>query len=295
MPNDNQPPHDLTVSGSSIALWGINAQSPLAQHLQEQGHQLAPLPSDMATASGSSNIPPTVAAIVCLDKSGANPERADVAWQIVTNLRNQSPHLPILLLNEHGDDPQAAVKALGLGVFRYLEAPRDKEVLRWLGKALAANRGDMVVEKASKDWVEIEASASFDNAQRLDIYFENLIRSAKLSQDEVDDLTYALKEMVNNAIEWGCKEDPNKRFSVSCTVFATKAIIKIEDSGEGFDFKRFFANSDDEIAAKQKEREEIGKRPGGLGISLVRQMVDEIKFNQRGNVVLLTKHFRSDG
>jgi anti-sigma regulatory factor (Ser/Thr protein kinase) len=37
-------------------------------------------------------------------------------------------------------------------------------------------------------------------------------------------------------------------------------------------------------------RAEEGKRPGGFGILLTRNMVDDLLYNQRGNAVLFVKY-----
>ena len=38
------------------------------------------------------------------------------------------------------------------------------------------------------------------------------------------------------------------------------------------------------------KRAELGMRPGGFGMLIVRQIVDEVVYNERGNEVLLIKH-----
>jgi anti-sigma regulatory factor (Ser/Thr protein kinase) len=37
-------------------------------------------------------------------------------------------------------------------------------------------------------------------------------------------------------------------------------------------------------------REDQGRRPGGFGMLIVRQIVDELVYNERGNEVLLIKY-----
>jgi anti-sigma regulatory factor (Ser/Thr protein kinase) len=39
-----------------------------------------------------------------------------------------------------------------------------------------------------------------------------------------------------------------------------------------------------------QERIDAGLRPGGFGMLIVRQIVDELVYNERGNEVLLIKH-----
>ena len=40
------------------------------------------------------------------------------------------------------------------------------------------------------------------------------------------------------------------------------------------------------------ERADSGMRPGGFGMLIVRQIVDELVYNERGNEVLLIKHLK---
>jgi anti-sigma regulatory factor (Ser/Thr protein kinase) len=44
------------------------------------------------------------------------------------------------------------------------------------------------------------------------------------------------------------------------------------------------------VLASAEKRIELGLRPGGFGMLIVRQIVDELVYNERGNEVLLIKH-----
>jgi anti-sigma regulatory factor (Ser/Thr protein kinase) len=48
----------------------------------------------------------------------------------------------------------------------------------------------------------------------------------------------------------------------------------------------------DDHAAHAERRRRAGKRPGGYGIHIVRQLMDEVRYNEKGNVVIMTKFFR---
>ena len=64
--------------------------------------------------------------------------------------------------------------------------------------------------------------------------------------------------------------------------------MKVQDEGEGFATSELRDPTEDAEQVRS-ERSEAGKRPGGLGIHLLRNLFDEVLFNDRGNVVLLTK------
>ena len=48
----------------------------------------------------------------------------------------------------------------------------------------------------------------------------------------------------------------------------------------------------DDVMKTAVERAEDGLRPGGFGMLIVRQIVDELVYNERGNEVLLIKHLK---
>jgi hypothetical protein len=50
------------------------------------------------------------------------------------------------------------------------------------------------------------------------------------------------------------------------------------------------ANAPDDPLAHAEVRGQLGLRPGGFGMLMTRQMVDELIYNEKGNEVLLIKH-----
>ena len=71
-------------------------------------------------------------------------------------------------------------------------------------------------------------------------------------------------------------------------------IVYVHDPGSGFslDFLPHAAISNPENSPIQhvEVRAEAGKRPGGFGILMTRNLVDELLYNERGNAVLFVKY-----
>ena len=71
-------------------------------------------------------------------------------------------------------------------------------------------------------------------------------------------------------------------------------IIHIHDPGTGFslDFLPHAAisNPEDSPIRHVEVRAEEGRRPGGFGILLTRNLVDELLYNERGNAVIFVKY-----
>ena len=71
-------------------------------------------------------------------------------------------------------------------------------------------------------------------------------------------------------------------------------MYRLDDPGPGFDLNNLkhaaLNNPEEDPMAHMKAREEKGLRPGGLGLLLTQQMVDELVYNESRNEVVLIKY-----
>jgi anti-sigma regulatory factor (Ser/Thr protein kinase) len=116
------------------------------------------------------------------------------------------------------------------------------------------------------------------------------------SPHDRDNIASAFRELLMNAIEHGGGSDPDKRVQVTY-VRTTRAIIYlIQDPGKGFSFDSIahaaIANPPGEPAKHLEIRAEQGVRPGGFGIMLTRNLVDELIYSEKGNEVLFIKYLK---
>ena len=86
-----------------------------------------------------------------------------------------------------------------------------------------------------------------------------------------------LTEALSNAMLYGNAEDPEKRVRVEVCVGEADIRVRIRDEGNGFDPQ----GVPDPTAPPNLEK------PGGRGIFLMRQLLDEVRFNDEGNCVTL--------
>ncbi len=94
----------------------------------------------------------------------------------------------------------------------------------------------------------------------------------------------ALEEAVVNAIKHGNCLDCNKQVHVICRSTPEKIWIKITDQGQGFDLKAVPDCTDaDHIDC-----------PNGRGIMLMRNFMNRVEYNKKGNVVELEKRRGQD-
>ena len=90
-------------------------------------------------------------------------------------------------------------------------------------------------------------------------------------------LRVALSEALANAMLYGNKMDVNK--SVSITAEATDGIISVRVVDEGLGF-------DPDTVPDPTTPDRI-KRPDGRGLFLIRNLVDEVTFSERGNAICM--------
>ena len=98
-----------------------------------------------------------------------------------------------------------------------------------------------------------------------------------------------------NGIEHGGKNDPRKRVRASMLrteQFDHRAYSRSGQRVSRWTFcrtRRFRTRTDSPIRHVEVRAEE-GRRPGGFGILMTRNLVDELLYNERGNAVLFVKY-----
>jgi anti-sigma regulatory factor (Ser/Thr protein kinase) len=213
---------------------------------------------------------------------------------LVAELYHVRPAVKILILTPvatHAD----VVDSMRAHVFACFAAPLDYgEIATMAGNALLAkgwNDGIQVLSGA-EHWLTLRVSCHLLTAERLVRFMTEL--QSPLPSSERDLLIAAFREMLINAMEHGAGFDPDKVIEVTAARTARAIVYHLRDPGSGFrpgDLKHTTATSQPEaVIATAMHRAELGLRPGGFGMLIVRQIVDEVVYNERGNEVLLIKH-----
>jgi len=112
-------------------------------------------------------------------------------------------------------------------------------------------------------------------------WISELTSSLRVPQDQCDDIRVAVGEALSNAFRHGCRGGDHT-VGVYCQVENSVLVVEITDPGTGF--------NPDEVPAP-----EAGLlREGGLGIHLMRLIMDEVSytFDARGTTVRLVKRLQ---
>jgi len=132
-------------------------------------------------------------------------------------------------------------------------SPREKDVVLEVPSDLGA------IERAV-EYVLAQCEASRIEARRLRL-----------------NLRVGLSEALANAMLYGNEGDPKKSVRIEVTYGAYVIVARVTDEGQGFDPSRVPDPTTPECIA----------RPCGRGLFLMRTLLDEVHFNERGNSVTL--------
>ncbi|HSP90314.1 MAG TPA: ATP-binding protein, partial [Vicinamibacterales bacterium] len=106
-------------------------------------------------------------------------------------------------------------------------------------------------------------------------------------------LMTAFREMLTNAMEHGAGFDPEKVIRVTAIRTSRAIVYHFRDPGAGFTAdmldRSALSNTGADPAAHLDRRAALGLRPGGFGMLVAKQVVDEMLYNERGNEVMLIK------
>ena len=133
--------------------------------------------------------------------------------------------------------------------------------------------------------LEIPAGPEFVALARL-VVSAMASAETQLSDDRVDDLKIAVSEACTNAIEAHDASETDERVLVSCRADHERLEVCIEDRGSGFDV----SNLPEHPPLTDPERLKFER---GLGIPLIRALVDEVEFSSTGEgtaVRLVMRH-----
>ena len=126
--------------------------------------------------------------------------------------------------------------------------------------------------------IQIQIPSLAENIRIVESFIGNAKDKYSLDDDIYGNIMIAVTESVNNAILHGNKNDSKK--NVTLKLMFEDNIIKfiITDQGNGFDYHGL----PDPTAPENIDK------PGGRGIFLMRNLCDEVHFNQDGREVELS-------
>lgn len=126
---------------------------------------------------------------------------------------------------------------------------------------------------------------NIEDVSQLPAFVEDAVKASKLAPEMADSLNLALEEAVVNVIDYAYPEGVSGDVVIDVAVTESAITFTIIDGGKPFDPT---AKADVDINAGVEDRP-----VGGLGIHLVRQIMDDVRYERRGekNVLIMTKKY----
>ena len=216
---------------------------------------------------------------------------------LLAKLRSRKTR-PRVVVMTSDDTPETLLTAVRDQAFMYLHKPiSPPELLDTVREALKAPEpAPIEVVSTRPDWVELVVPCTHEAAERIHSVMAHLRTS--LDPELRESLAFAFRELLTNAIEWGGRLDPNRKVRIACLRTRRMLMYRIADPGPGFNIDDLphaaIGQPPGDPIAHMQVREEKGIRPGGFGLLMVRESVDELLYNEKRNEVVFVKYLDAD-
>jgi serine/threonine-protein kinase RsbW len=124
----------------------------------------------------------------------------------------------------------------------------------------------------------LNITSSSDNIRLVERLVEDVCDVFNLNEDNYGNILIAVTEAVNNAIYHGNEGNPEKYIKIGFESGGNNIKFSIADEGNGFDYNNLPDPTDPLYIDK----------PNGRGVFLMKNLADQVEFNNNGQQVLLT-------
>lgn len=213
---------------------------------------------------------------------------------LLQEMREIRPGVKCIVLARQST-PDKVIAALRAKVFGCFTPPFEVEEIVNLARGAASDSqwgDDIQVLSARPGWVSLRVNCRLITADRLLTFAKEL--SARLPSDTRQEMMYALREILMNAMEHGAAFNPEQVVELTAVRTGRSMVFYVRDPGAGFRRESLahaaIANPGGDLIGHIEKREEEGVRAGGYGLLLAEGTVDELIYSEIGNEVLLIKY-----
>ena len=114
-----------------------------------------------------------------------------------------------------------------------------------------------------------------DNIVIAEKLIDDVCKKFSVDEDFYGNILIAVTEAVNNAINHGNRQNPDKKVQVDFVERADRLSFSVQDEGEGFDHNALPDPTDPENLEKIS----------GRGVFLMKHLADEVEFSENGTRV----------
>lgn len=213
-------------------------------------------------------------------------------------VRSLHPHTRLIIVTDESS-PEDAIASMREHAFGFLNKGFSAEALaETVRSVLDAPAWDDGIEvmSATPELITLAVRCRLLTAERLMQFMREI---TDLPEEERHNVGMAFREMLLNAMEHGGHFDPEKYVEICYVRTRHMVMARIKDPGDGFTLEEVrhaaIGNPQDDPLAHIIRRNQEGMRPGGYGVLLTKNLVDELIYGEKGNEVLLIKYLPDFG
>lgn len=155
-----------------------------------------------------------------------------------------------------------------------------EQALSELGQPIIARSADETGGRESTTKVFIELPSNIELVEPVADYLTTLVDKIwSLATDPRLSLAIALREALVNAIKHGNHNDPAKLVRIALEISINEATFTVEDEGGGFNVNDIPPPKDPDNLLKSS----------GRGLLLIKSIMNETRYNARGNQLTMIK------
>jgi CheY-like chemotaxis protein len=214
--------------------------------------------------------------------------------ELLDRIRRFRPETKVVVMTV-SNTPETVIQAIRQRAFAYFSKPFTLNAVgAMVDQALSESSSldDIEVLSARPNWLELRLRCKIETADRILQFLHEL--GTGLPAKDQENVATAFREILMNAIEHGGGSDPEKSVTITYVRAERAVLYRVRDPGRGFSFDDLshaaVSNPEEAPFEHVMVRQELGLRPGGFGLMMTRQLVDEMIYNEAGNEVLLIKY-----
>ena len=135
--------------------------------------------------------------------------------------------------------------------------------------------------------VVVQTPGDISYLHRIREFIAGIATEVGIDQQEIDNIELAVDEACTNVIEHGyVPDDPNKEITIRMEINTSKLVLTVIDHARPFNMLQYTPRDIKELEAEGRD--------GGLGIRLIKHIMDSIDYQIREdghNELIMTKYF----
>jgi serine/threonine-protein kinase RsbW len=192
-------------------------------------------------------------------------------------------HIPVCVPDMPEGEPGEKVKAFKFCASHFRRDEFDEEELKNLVETVLNYKSRFVDKtefvKQLHEKIEFELPSAISPMHSILDYLLKRVEKLGVINPEQSNLFVALDEAFVNAVKHGNKFNAQKLVRITAELSGKEASFTVEDEGEGFDVNSIPDPLDPENLFKTS----------GRGVLFIYNIMDEVKYNERGNRLTMVK------